>query len=383
MKIAILTHPLWTNYGGILQAYALQTILRRRGHEVEVINREQNDFPSLKLLILRIGSIFKCLVRIYIFRQKEYIIMNPLSAFYHIKWKGYDVLPFVRENIIQSPQIRNSKKLNQYFREKEFDCYIVGSDQVWRPSYTSCITDYFLKEVPACSGVKRIAYAASFGTDLWEFSPLETEICMQLARRFDAISVREESGVLLCEKYLGIKAIQLLDPTMLLEVQDYKQLFTKAGIYDNSDNIFCYMFDINDEAQKGLDDIKESGYEVTNATIDVCANSENSRPLQMSVEQWLSNICKSKLVITDSFHACVFSILFNTPFVVWTNEERGNTRVESLLNMFDLQDRIVKSYSDFKRVKDNLFIKLNSNKISGVINNWQAKTWDFLDSVGL
>ena len=89
MKIAILTQPLRTNYGGILQAYALQTVLQRRGHEVVVINREYQDYPSIKLLCLRVGAILKSLLRRYILGKEEYIIMNPFSSLFRTKWNGF------------------------------------------------------------------------------------------------------------------------------------------------------------------------------------------------------------------------------------------------------------------------------------------------------
>ena len=99
MKIAILTQPLHTNYGGILQAYALQTFLEDQGHEVIVVNRDYNFKMSPKLFLRRLGSVAKCIIRSVIFNQKEYCVMNPFSPYYHTKWTGYNVLPFVKKHI--------------------------------------------------------------------------------------------------------------------------------------------------------------------------------------------------------------------------------------------------------------------------------------------
>ena len=355
MKIAILTQPLRTNYGGILQAYALQTVLQRMGHEVVVINREYQDYPSIKLLCLRLGAILKSLIRRYILGKKEYIIMNPLSSLFRTKWDGYIVQPFVKKKICRSPEIRNSESMRRYFARQKFDCYIVGSDQVWRPCYSPCIADYFLKDVPSSADVLKIAYAASFGTDQWEFSDEETSEYSKLAKLFDFISVREKSGVRLCHEFLSVDAQHVLDPTMLLGAQDYIHLIENANIPESTSNLFCYILDPNSESEKIIKSLERDGYKVTYAMLTANPTKSNPRPCQMSVEEWLRGIYSAELVVTDSFHACVFSIIFKKPFVALGNPQRGNTRFDSLLETFGLRGRLILNYSSF--VENNALLK--------------------------
>lgn len=383
MKIAILTHPLWTNYGGILQAYALQTFLQRHGHEVIIINREYNDYPSLPLFVLRLGSVIKSFYKSYILRQKQYVVRNPLSAYYHNQWTGYDVLPFVKEKINHSRELRNSKALKRYFKKHRFDCYIVGSDQVWRPRYVSCVTDYFLKEIPIDSKAIKMSYAASFGTDKWEFSPIETEECATLAKLFDAISVREESGIRLCNDFLGVEAKHVLDPTMLLSVHDYIDLINKAKTEKSKGNAFCYVLDICDELNDVIKDLQNSGYETFSTSIFVQSTSEDPRPYQMSVEQWLRSFYDSELVITDSFHACVFSILFKKPFIVWANSERGCARFESLLEMFGMQHRLIRSFESFDENKHMLLSYKGLENVDGTLMEQRILAYNFFRKVGV
>ena len=224
MKIAILTQPLRINYGGILQAFALQTVLKRMGHEVIVVNREYNDYETYKntnipkisfgLFLLRLFSILKTFIRILL-GNREYVVMSPFSGRYSVLWKGYTVLPFVKNNINRSKEIRYSLVLSKYLQNNKFDCIIVGSDQVWRPKYSPCLTDFFLKGIKDETKIKKIGYAVSFGTDKWEYTYDETKECTQLVKKFDAISVREQSAVKLCKENFGIDAIHLLDPTLL------------------------------------------------------------------------------------------------------------------------------------------------------------------------
>ena len=383
MKVAILTQPLRTNYGGILQAYALQTVLQRMGHEVVIINREQQDYPSLRLLCLRLGAIIKSLVRRYILGQKECIIMNPLSSLFRTKWDGYVVLPFVKKRIIQSPELRNSKSLRHYFAKQKFDCYIVGSDQVWRPCYSPCITDFFLKSVPDNSSAKRIAYAASFGTDSCEFTTEELEECTYLLKKFDCISVREESGIEMCEKLFNISATHVLDPTMLLNKNDYVEIALGNGTIASPGNLFTYILDPSLDAECIIDDLVRDGYQQNNVVLRVNPTKDDFRPKQVSVEQWLRGFYEAKLIVTDSFHACVFSIIFQKPFIVIGNQERGNTRIDSLLKVFNLQMRKVLSAKDFEHRKNELIRKMDDNAIMEVLSKYRLQSDIFFSRSGL
>lgn len=381
MKIAILTQPLRTNYGGILQAYALQTVLQRRGHEVVVINREYQDYPSIKLLCLRVGAILKSLIRRYILGKKEYIIMNPFSSLFRTKWDGYIVQPFVQKKICQSPELRNSESMRRYFAKQKFDCYIVGSDQVWRPCYSPCITDFFLKSVPDDSQAIRIAYAASFGTSDWEFSEEDTLECARLAKLFDKISVREKSGVKLCEEYLGVQAEHVLDPTLLLDAEDYIRLFEDAKVPKSEANLFCYVLDANAESESIISSLEHNGYKATHAKLVTNPTRENPRPCQSSVEEWMRGIYDAELVVTDSFHACVFSIIFKKPFIALGNKTRGNTRFDSLFETFDLKDRLVVSYDAYVEKKDWLKGTFDTTRIECLRQKQREKSILFLSCI--
>lgn len=383
MKIAILTQPLHTNYGGILQAYALQTFLQNQGHEVVVVNREYDFRLSPKLILLRIGSVLKTCLRLFVLRDREYYIMNPFSPFYRTKWSGYYILPFVKQYINHSAEIRSSKSLRKYFKKNKFDCYIVGSDQVWRPSYSPCIADFFLKEIPINEASIKVAYAASFGTDKWEFTEDETKECSLLALRFDAVSVREKSGIKLCKEYLGVESSHLLDPTMLLDIDVYQRLFENAKVSKSTGDLLCYVLDKNDGIGSIVQSLVNDGYIPNYLSLSVELTDNNTRPYQKSVEEWLRGFYDAELVITDSFHACVFAIIFNKPFIAWNNVSRGNARFDSLLSQFDLQDRLIDSYSDFEARKRELLSPLDKEKITTILEFYRDKSYNFFNKIGL
>lgn len=219
MKIAILTLPLHTNYGGILQAYALQTVLERMGHEVWVIDSPR--FLHLPFYKLPFSYIKRFL--------RKYVLGKRIRIFYEqYHNRTYPIIiqnlqPFIDKHIHRL-EVTDLSSLNKY----NFEAIVVGSDQIWRPQYYPQIENAYLKFAKRWN-VKRISYAASYGAEEWEYTPKQTVHCMELIKQFDAVSVREESGMILCSKYLGVKAQHVLDPTMLLDLKDYIDLFETAG----------------------------------------------------------------------------------------------------------------------------------------------------------
>ena len=380
MRIAVLTQPLHRNYGGQLQAYAFQACLEKMGHEVVVVNRRHSADLTLPLLLLRVGSMMKSLYRRFVLGRKEYVIMSPFSRNFHSKWNGYDILPFAYESIHLSKVLNSSKKLRRYLEKGNFDCLAVGSDQVWRPRYSPGITDYFLK-VAADAKALKIAFAASFGTDEWEFNEAETSECAVLAKTFDRISVREKSGIGLCAKYLGVEAQHVLDPTMLLDSDDYTRLFENAGVPKSDANVFCYVLDPNAESEKIIKSLEQDGHSTVCAKMKMTPTEDNPRPCQLSVEEWLRGIHDSELVVTDSFHACVFAIIFKKPFIALGNESRGNARFDSLFETFGLQDRLVTNHESFLKNKEQLMQTFDTERIESLLQHHRVCSSSFLTEI--
>lgn len=364
MKIGILTLPLHTNYGGILQAYALQTVLERMGHEVCVI--EKRKLP----LSLPLYKMPFC----YGKRIVKNLLGHKCLIFYEQKFnqRYNQEQPVIRQ--YTDKFIKKYIHLKRYenfsdIKETEFDAIVVGSDQVWRPIYfgSNQIEQAYLKFTKNWD-IKRIAYAASFGTDEWEYTSEETKKCKRLIQKFDIVSVREDSGVDLCKRYFNKDALHVLDPTMLLCKEDYIKLFEDAHIPKSSGNLLCYILDETEEKKALVKRIaKDRGLIPFNVkSISDEITSPIQERIQPPVEQWLRGFYDAEFVVTDSFHACVFSILFNKPFIVYGNENRGLSRFKSLLNLFDLNDNLLLNMSEYKSQNKfelkNINLILNKNK---------------------
>ena len=241
-------------------------------------------------------------------------------------------------------------------KEGNYDAYVVGSDQCWRPRYNEFLTSMFLdfakEEKP-----NRIAYAASFGTDQWEFTQEETLICSPLAQKFDFVSVREDSGVNLCKDHLGVAAIHVLDPTLLLTKEDYILLIEAEKEPKAQGTLFNYILDPDTVKSAFINRVaKERGLKSFQVLPKCQAETRTKDDIKNRIEDcvfpgvttWLRAFMDAEMTIVDSFHGMVFSIIFNKPFWVIGNANRGMSRFTSLLKVFHLEDRLL----DANHLKD-------------------------------
>ena len=366
MRIAILTLPFRTNYGQILQGYALQTTLEEMGHNVEML-----DDPYFTY-----GYYFRypmmCLKRAY---QKIVLGIKDIEVFVpeHVRVKQH-TQRFVDRHI--------HKRIVRNWGAglvSEYDAFVVGSDQGWRPQYFVSRNrpgiDLAFLSFTGNKPVKRISYAASFGTDQMEYDTLQLQVCSQHLKNFSAVSVREESGVELCEKYFGVRAEHVLDPTMLLRKEKYVDLIPKdispvegsmlVYILDESDNIWRFINAFS--RNKGLKPFR--------------VNAQNGNDVQLTdrikppVEKWLQGFAEAEFVITDSFHACVFSILFHKPFICVGNNKRGKSRFDSLLKMFNLQNHYVE---DLNRYNED-YVSVDWDIVDQILEQKREVSIEFLN----
>ena len=343
MKIGILTQPLHANYGGLLQNYALQQVLLRAGHEVETIDW----YPSYNSLRERLYRVKRAMLSVFF--PEKYPKLRYKITEEERKVIQRNTNHFISTYINHTEKVRTKEGFITKAKEGNYDAYVVGSDQCWRPCYNAFLTSMFLdfakEEKP-----KRIAYAASFGTDQWEFTQEMTSICAPLAQKFDFVSVREDSGVKLCKEHLGVNAVHVLDPTLLLTKEDYIRLIEAEKEPKAQGTLFNYILDpdaaksafINKvEKEKGLTtfQVLPKCQEETRTKEDVKNRIEDC--VFPGVTSWLRAFMDAEMTIVDSFHGMVFSIIFNKTFWVIGNESRGMSRFTSLLKVFHLEERLI------------------------------------------
>ena len=313
MKIGILTHPLGANYGGILQAFALSTVLTQMGHQVIVFRRD-HDMSFIKKII------------------KKILITIKHPRYNNSKYRN--LRKFVDVHICESPRLFSTKEMESFTKENNIDLVIVGSDQVWRSDFAMGFGyDYFLDFVP--ENVKCASYAASFGLSEWNYTKEQTERIKELLKKFHYVSVREYEGQFFCKNYLNCDSELVLDPTMLLPADFYDKIISPRVITE--DYIYVYWLGSDEGKNKILEQYK--GRKI----VDISLRQGDTLS---SVEDWLSYIKYSDRVITDSFHGCVFSLLFNRQFVMYVNNSGGFGRIESLFKLFGIEYKLNDFYQD-------------------------------------
>jgi hypothetical protein len=372
-KIGILTQPLSTNYGGLIQAFALQKFLMKRGYEVQVINRVFKPVSIFRFVL----SLFKTYLSYFLMGSKiELRKISDWKSKKELKLIAKNTEKFIKDNIIVTEIFK--KKINKkLIRKYNFDGYVVGSDQVWRPMYSPYLPNYFFDFLNENDEVKRVSYAASFGVDFWEFNNKQTNTCKHLVKQFEAVSVREDSGVDLCKQYFGIDAVHLLDPTMLLDNEDYEDLVKNCSIAKNMPPFLTTYF-----LDEDIDKIEIAENVAASLKFQLMSNIYSKTEISEStpkppVEEWLERFMKASFVVTDSFHGTVFSIIFNIPFIVIANKKRGISRFTSLLSKFNLEDRLV--FNDNKQITENIFNHIDWKKVNEIRELEKLKSIDFIE----
>lgn len=373
-KVSILTQPLGTNYGGILQAFALQHVLREKGHEPLILNRVRPWY--FKVASWGWGGVN------YALGRRSKIRRWPNAS--ELKVITKHTSQFIEQHISISEPIGSTMGLRRKTEEVGIEAVIVGSDQVWRKAYSPCIDNYFLDFLSGNNEVKKIAYAASFGIDEWEFGKKETEYYSLLAQEFDAISVREDTAVIMCRDYLGVEAKHVLDPTMLVDKDVYENLAMTPVTQPSKGNLFCYVLDRTPEKISLVEQIAKERELIPFELLpkkrfaQIKSNKELEECILPPVEQWLRSFVDSEFVVTDSFHGTVFSILFNKPFVVIPNVCRGITRFTSLLKIFKSTGVLY----DAKQLPtlDFLDLKCNKDQLDKLLSTSKSFSHDFIHS---
>lgn len=309
-KVGIMTFHWATNYGAVLQAYALQTFLQQNGFETEIINY----LPIQTMMLRKIGWI----------KNGEFDAIKKERAIQRFRKKHLHV---------SAAKFRSYKALCS--AAEQYCTILTGSDQVMNFSFLRyaelrrITPSYYLSF--ASEHTQKISYAASFGTD--RIPDMYVDFVRKELASFCWVSVREESACAML-KNIGIDSEAVVDPTILIAKEIYAPLLN--GENTGRNGTFSYILHKNQvEAHK----YERKMYEIFGKKQVIAED--------FSVENWLNNIRNSSFVITNSFHATVFALLFHTPFItVSVAGSNMDNRLRTLLKIVGMEDHFVKSYDD-------------------------------------
>lgn len=362
MKIGIMTF--WeshNNYGQLLQAFALQAYLKKEGHEVFFIKFHRIAPPKRQPLL---KQLIKSVIR---------KIQGDSTSLDHSR--GFD--DFRKEHLTFS---ENGYKNYQELLDNPpiADAYVCGSDQVWNNTFKVPCEPFLLGFGPKLT--KRVSYAASIGQK--EISAETAALFKKHLENFNGISVRENSGVQICQQLGFSETAWVPDPTLLFtkaEWSDYLGININTAVQKKS-GIFVYTLAnsvINDK-QKFID---YSNQMKDVQVIHASANDDSSGTIYPTINEWVGYIRSSDYIITNSFHGMVFCIIFNKKFVILPNTGHAlgmNERITSLLGRFNLEEHVMYEFS--KEKMDRLFEKeIDWKTINSSIDSWREEGKDFLN----
>jgi hypothetical protein len=358
MKIGIITIQKVENYGAELQAFALYRILANQGYKPEIINylyvkhpkhiEEKGSSPFAKFS-LRDRIKWKL---IKIIRR---LIPYYKSSIYKIRRANFE---HFYGNLTYSKTYDKMSSL--YMSKMSYDVYITGSDQVWNPATMTNLDPYFLTFVPQNS--KKISYASSFGVSIIP-DYLKSRYRSGL-QNFNFLSSRESDGVLLINEIAGLKAEQVLDPTLLLSKEEWAKVAVpyhseNKALINKSGYILIYTLEDSDYILELAQRIKiATGF----STVKIYTNhfAKRNKNIDLNIfdagpSEFIDLFLHASFVLTNSFHGTAFAINFEKPFfTIYSTKKKNNSRQIGLLEKMDLSNRLILEYTNYDKLIPNL-----------------------------
>lgn len=382
IKIGIITFfTSDSNYGQLFQCWALQNFLESNGYQPFIIRYQPTHSPRNKFAILKRllpYSSYSILRQITIHRANIFELFSTI-----LKNRKREFNRFKKHYISFSSRIYRDLSEIQNDPPRA-NIYIAGSDQIWSQLLSDIDNQaYYLNF--GDEEILRISYAPSFGMNSYP-EPLIEDLKKNL-KRFDYLSVREHSGVTICAK-AGVRSIKVLDPTFLINRDQYKTLIAdQSHIKNNYHSLFVYSLNISSPEEIRWTELKQYATKSSlTITITPASGHFNSseifgkerRYLYATPSQWLECIRDSKCVITPSFHGIVFSIIFHTPFVyipLQGRYEGGNARIIEMLKDLHLENRILWSHQSYESI---ITSKISWDEVEMQLSKLVASSKDFL-----
>ena len=366
-KVGIVTWY-WGNYGSILQAYALQQAIAELGLSCEVINHRVNgNIKEQMFYRVRHSGILNT---IYYYTKKLGATIENHSL-KELSYRNKAFNNFIKNNIQLSSEFYTN---NNYYRCQQYDAYICGSDQIWNPNFTFLSSFYWLGFV---NEKTKIAYAPSMGSELLTAS--DKEKISAYLKSFTGISVREiKSAEILSKLSLHHKVYTVVDPTMLITAEKWKEHLPKKSISEKY--LFAYIIRGNKEQRNYIEKIARK----YNLQLVVYPYLE-SNIIESDEKTWgdircfedepfdfLEKIYNAEMIITDSFHCSVFSILFHKEFFVLKkiNDKTSQFgRLQQLLKMSSQEKRIIDMGDNVVPLGNNFYksdIEIEKKRIESI-----------------
>ena len=319
MRVATLTFQSALNYGAALQAYALKEAIKELGHECDILNYK----------CLAIENAYKYFPMPHSFRGVISGVVNFSQGYSRKKVFGR----FATDCLKLGGPV-NSENISE--RTKQYDTFIVGSDQVWNLKLTGGDNAYILD---FATGKKRVSYAASAGHGMGDL--LKSETAVEAIRLFDSISVREED----LAKHLGSTLNRdidvVLDPVFLVDADKWRRIAQKSSL--PKPYVLAYGLHEPSVYSAASTIAEKNGWNCVYVPQGRSTKCDGIKVTSPTVQEFLGLIECAEAIVTDSFHVAAFSLLFERPLLVKlkTKYPGMNSRLTTLLENTGAADRII------------------------------------------
>ena len=335
-RVGILTLPLSDNFGGLIQAVSLYKAIEEAGFQPVFIDKDNNRSPLKQIA----ATFFQRFPGQNVNGHRgRYLATQKHRAFLE------EAMPF------RTKKVRNSKEISNQLIEHGINTVVIGSDQVWRFEYQGDggELNYFGSFGP--DNLKRVSYAASFGHSEWKY-PEKTDAVAKAISKFSHVTVREYSGIEICDKHFHRPdAVKVVDPTLLMDPSFFHRIAKRR----ESGGVLIYVLDHKNEATKIAGMISDRHYMMSPYEGDF-----------VSIPEWIGNIASADFIVTDSYHGTLFSIIFEKQFFTIANKDRGFDRFKSILYDLNLEDRIINNFDIDITKLDHIDYNMIKNKLKNI-----------------
>lgn len=363
MKVKIVTLHRVYNYGSVLQAYATQKVFEKHNLDVQIIDYITPQRTKKRIFFTPSSSGEKKGMRLWVYR---------IGKIGSLILKEVTFGTFIKKNLNLTKKYITASDLEK--DTPQADIYVTGSDQTWNSKYNEGIDrGFFLDFLPENS--KRIAFVSSFGKNKLDDS--EKEKTREYLSKYNLISVREDQAAKIIENLGFNRPTQLIDPTLLLTKKEWLTLASKRLIkerylilmllYNEDNHATEYARKIADD--RGLKLVKISWEMKKPKLVDILMTHRQP-------SDFLSLFYYADYVVTNSFHGLAFSINLEKQFIIVPRNE-FNSRIESLLRLVGLEDRLISSEEMLFKYADRIDYK----KINHVLNCERKKADKFINEI--
>lgn len=361
-KVGIVTFHRAHNYGAILQAYALQEKIKSLGHDISVINYNNDLYKKYNIFYIdktNFKTIIKSIIRNIIFLPKNII-----------RYKNND--KFMNEKLVLT------KKTDKKQTSKiccNYDAVITGSDQVWNEKITHGLDDIYSLNIPG--DFKRISYAASLGHT--KLDDTNESIYTEKLNRMNNISVREKTFVNDLEGMLKKDVNLVMDPTFLINGSEWEEKISSVPkIADKY--IFVYSLGKNSELTKTVEYLKKK----TKLKVVYFGNRKQYAKDDINIYTkdafvFLKAIKDAEYVIANSYHATIFSIIFKKNFMDYVQDYNLH-KIKDLLNLLNIKNKMFSNYDEFIKNEEKLLEDIDYDKVYSKLEPEIDKSTEFLKS---